>query len=78
MESVPLPDKEILIKVVKSKMPFGKYKESYLTDLPVSYLEWFSRKGFPKGQLGILLNTVYELKLNGLDQLLSDLKKKLR
>jgi len=57
-------------------MPFGKYKDTLLCDLPVSYLEWFQRKGFPKGKLGQLLQTIYEIKLNGLDDLLRPLKKK--
>lgn len=58
------------------KMPFGKYEGVLLADLPVSYLEWFKRKGgFPKGKLGVLLETVYEIKLNGLDEILNRLKK---
>jgi uncharacterized protein (DUF3820 family) len=57
------------------KMPFGKYKETLLCDLPVFYLEWFARKGFPKGKLGVLLATMYEIKLNGLDYLPELLKK---
>ncbi|PZP46639.1 MAG: hypothetical protein DI598_11885 [Pseudopedobacter saltans] len=66
---------EILLEIVKVKMPFGKYKDRLLSDLPISYLEWFLRKGgFPKGKLGILLETVYEIKLNGLDDILMKLK----
>lgn len=59
-------------------MPFGKYKGTYMCDLPVSYLEWFQRKGFPSGKLGMLLATIYEIKLNGLSHLLSPLKKTYR
>ena len=51
------------------KMPFGKYKGLRLVDLPEPYLVWFSRKGFPEGKLGRLLQTVYEIKLNGLEYL---------
>jgi uncharacterized protein (DUF3820 family) len=69
------PDPEILLQLVKMKMPFGKYKDHLLCDLPVSYLEWFQRKGFPKGRLGMLLQTIYEIKSNGLDDLLQPLKK---
>jgi len=47
-----------------------------LCDLPVSYLEWFNRKGFPAGKLGMLLQTMLEIKMNGLDDLLKPLKKK--
>ena len=70
------PNGEILLQLVQMKMPFGKYKDVVLCSLPVSYLEWFGRKGFPKGKLGMLLQTMYEIKLNGLDYLLEPLKKK--
>jgi hypothetical protein len=70
------PNGELLIQLVTMKMPFGKYKDRPLCDLPVSYLEWFQRKGFPKGKLGILLGTIYEIKINGLEGLLEPLKKK--
>ncbi len=69
------PDGELLLQLVSMKMPFGKYKGTVLCNLPVSYLEWFNRKGFPKGKLGILLTTLYEIKLNGLEYLLGPLKK---
>ncbi len=68
------PDPRLLMELVKMKMPFGKYKDSILCDLPVSYLEWFQQKGFPKGRLGILLETLYEIKINGLEYLLQPLK----
>ena len=63
------PDAALLLQLVPPngiKMPFGKYKDYFLCDLPVSYLEWFQRKGFPKGKLGLLLGTIYEIKMNGL------------
>lgn len=66
---------ELLNQLVKMKMPFGKYKDTLLFNLPVSYLEWFARKGFPKGKLGMLLQTLYEIKINGLGYLLEPLKK---
>ena len=72
------PDPSLLIQLVTMQMPFGKYKDRLLCNLPVSYLEWFQRKGFPKGKLGILLQTIYEIKLNGLEFLLDPLKKGLR
>ena len=71
----PSPDSELLLQLVKMEMPFGKYKGTLLCNLPVSYLEWFQRKGFPKGKLGVLLQTMYEIKINGLDYLLNPLKK---
>lgn len=69
------PDSELLYQLVKMEMPFGKYKGTQLCNLPVSYLEWFQRKGFPKGKLGVLLETMYEIKINGLEYLLNPLKK---
>jgi uncharacterized protein len=75
MSDLLQPNGEILLQLVKMKMPFGKYKDHLLCDLPVSYLEWFQRKGFPKGKLGILLQTIYEIRLNGLTELLEPLKK---
>ena len=68
------PDPQILLSLVKTKMPFGKYENRLICDLPVSYLEWFARKGFPKGKLGMQLQTMYEIKLNGLEKLLEPLK----
>jgi uncharacterized protein len=69
------PDTDILLQLVRTKMPFGKYKDVLLCDLPVSYLEWFQLKGFPSGKLGMQLATIYEIKLNGLTDLLEPLKK---
>jgi uncharacterized protein (DUF3820 family) len=77
MEDQPqLPDSELLQTLVAMPMPFGKYKGTLLCNLPVSYLEWFQREGFPKGKLGMLLATIYEIKINGLEQLLDPLKKR--
>lgn len=68
------PNPELLVLLVQMKMPFGKYKDRLLCDLPVSYLEWFQRKGFPRGKLGMLLETLHEIKINGLEELLQPLK----
>ena len=66
-----MQNSEILLELVKVKMPFGRYKGYTLANLPVSYLEWFQRKGFPDGKLGMM----YEIKSNGLEYLLEPLKK---
>lgn len=65
----------ILKELVTQEMPFGKYQGRKLCDLPVSYLEWFASKGFPAGKLGMQLATVFEIKTNGLDEILIGLKK---
>lgn len=65
---------KILIELITVEMPFGKYKGRKLCDLPVSYLEWFASKGFPNGKLGMQLATLYEIKINGLEEILINLK----
>ena len=55
-------------------MPYGKYKDVLLCNIPVHYLEWIQRQGFPKGKLGVQLATMYEIKLNGLEHLLTPIK----
>jgi uncharacterized protein (DUF3820 family) len=61
--------RQFLIKLANTKMPFGKYKGRYMIDLPEHYVVWYKTKGFPKGQIGAMLATVYELKVNGLEDL---------
>lgn len=40
------PDSQILVDIVQTKMPFGKYKGTLLCDLPVYYLEWLVIRDF--------------------------------
>ena len=68
------PDAEFLKKLLKIKMPYGKYKGLYLVDLPEPYVIWYHSKGFPSGQLGKMLSTVYEIKLNGLEGMINELR----
>ncbi len=68
-------DPQTLIELVNTRMPFGKYKDCILCDLPEPYLVWFHQKGFPPGKIGVLLSTLYEIKLNGLQYLLKPLRK---
>jgi uncharacterized protein (DUF3820 family) len=69
------PDAAILLKLARMRMPFGKYKERRLIDLPEPYVAWFARKGFPTGELGDMLRMVYEIKINGLEYLFKPLRK---
>jgi len=67
---------EDLERLVTLAMPYGKYKDRLLADLPGPYLAWFAREGFPKGQLGQLLALMYELDHNNLRMLLDPLRKR--
>jgi uncharacterized protein (DUF3820 family) len=71
-----VPDPQVLIDIVNTRMPFGKYQNTLICDMPISYLEWLYKKGFPPGKLGMMLNTVYEIKTNGVDQILRQIKQK--
>ena len=73
MES-PEPDPQILIDLARWRMPFGRYAGRRLVDLPEPYVVWFRNRGFPRGRLGDLLATLYEIKANGLEPLLASLR----
>lgn len=66
-----------LKKLATMKMPFGKYAGRILVDLPEPYVCWFEKKGFPLGELGDLMRTLYEIKVNGLEYLLQPLREPL-
>ncbi|TFG78864.1 MAG: hypothetical protein E4H26_01395 [Flavobacteriales bacterium] len=70
-----VPDKERLIELAHYRMPFGKFKGRYLLDLPEPYLIWFKQKGFPSGKLGDLLQSMTEIKINGLEPLIRKIQK---
>jgi uncharacterized protein len=65
---------EDLQRLVILEMPYGKYKGRVLADLPGNYLNWFARDGFPKGELGRLLQLMQEIDHNGLSDLLKPLR----
>lgn len=69
------PDKQKLIELAHYKMPFGKHKGRYLVDLPEPYLVWFKQKGFPDGKLGDLLQSMLEIKINGLESIIRKIQK---
>lgn len=72
------PDYQDLLKLAQAKMPYGKYAGRYLVDLPESYVVWFARTGFPSGELGDMLQTIYVIKTNGLEYLFKELKESKR
>lgn len=67
-------DSTQLLKLAKYKMPFGKYSNRLLIDLPEPYVVWFANKGFPNGELGKMLAIVHEIKVNGLEYLFDPLR----
>jgi len=67
---------EDLLLLVTRTMPFGKYKDRLLADLPGHYLAWFAREGFPRGELGRLLALMHEIDHNGLRGLLEPLRRR--
>ncbi len=66
--------KQDLLKIARHRMPFGKYANRLLIDLPEPYLLWFNQKGFPQGELGQLMALTLEIKINGLESLITPLK----
>lgn len=68
-------DHELMLKLANYRMPFGKYTNRLLIDLPEPYVVWFANKGFPKGELGQMLAIVHEIKINGLEYLFQPLRK---
>lgn len=67
-------DHRLLLKLASMKMPFGKYRDRLLIDLPEPYVVWFAQQGFPEGKLGEMLAIVYEIKVNGLEYLFDPLR----
>lgn len=68
-------DQQLLVEAINQVMPFGKYSGRKLLELPEPYLVWFHSKGFPHGKLGEQLALMYEVKLNGLEDMLRPLLK---
>lgn len=72
------PDPKVLKEIIQTEMPFGKYSGRRIYELPAHYLEWFSGKGFPKGRIGVLLETMFVIKTEGLQELIPPLVKMYR
>ncbi len=68
-------DPDELLALAAMRMPFGKYQGRLLIDLPEPYVVWFAKQGFPEGELGRMLQAVYEIKVNGLEYLFAPLRK---
>ena len=70
----PFFDQSLLIKLTNTPMPFGKYQGRLIMDLPEAYLLWFQRKGFPRGEIGDLLQLALEIAVSGSKDLVVALK----
>lgn len=63
-----------LLELARTKMPFGRFRDRYLTDLPEEYFIWFRHRGYPEGKLGRMMEAMYEIKLNGLEKMVRELR----
>lgn len=70
-----IPDSAELLKLAGYRMPFGKYKDRLLIDLPEPYVVWLAGRGLPRGELGRLLGIVHTVKVNGLECLFEPLRR---
>lgn len=75
--------RNLMEEIGKANMAFGKYgPDEYpprgvpIIDLPSEYLAWFAERGFPKGRLGELLATVFEIKQSGADAVFQPLRER--
>ncbi|MEO0414063.1 MAG: DUF3820 family protein [Verrucomicrobiota bacterium] len=71
---------EYLTDLLTWKMPFGRYKEHFLDELPYEYLHWFNddSRGFPTGRLGELMEFVYHTKSVGAEGIFSAVRERRR
>ncbi|MFN8254212.1 MAG: DUF3820 family protein [Bacteroidales bacterium] len=67
------PNNKLLLELLETRMPFGKFKGTFIIDLPEYYLLWFEQNGLPKGKLGDMLGLAYEIKLNGLEAMVKSI-----
>ncbi|WP_431111076.1 DUF3820 family protein [Winogradskyella poriferorum] len=71
-------DKKMLIELAHYKMPFGKYKGDYLVDIPEYYYIWFKQKGFPEGKLGRMMIQMHDIKINGLEEIIHNIRREFK
>ncbi|WP_372919762.1 DUF3820 family protein [Salegentibacter sp.] len=72
----PEPSQKALIELAYAKMYFGKYKGYFLSDVPEYYFVWYRQKGFPPGKTGEQMQQVFELKLNGMEGILREIRRR--
>ena len=76
MQQLTPPDRQQLIELANTRMPYGRYEGRLLIELPEPYLAWYAQKGFPPGKIGAQLQLMYEIKANGLEKLIWPLVKR--
>ena len=72
---ISIDECRILGKTGFDEDAFRKYAGRTLADLPGNYLAWFAREGFPKSELGQLLELMHTLDHNGLRGLLTPIQR---
>jgi uncharacterized protein (DUF3820 family) len=68
-------NRKALVELANYKMPFGKFKDRYLIDIPEYYYTWYRQKGFPEGKLGRMMQQMHDIKINGLESLIYTIRK---
>lgn len=80
----PLDDPEAMRAAMRAfladledfRMPFGRYRDRPIHELPLEYLLWFQeRDGFPGGKLGRLMKQVCTIKSEGADFVFDPLRR---
>ncbi|MDP2562473.1 putative quorum-sensing-regulated virulence factor [Psychrobium sp. 1_MG-2023] len=64
-----------LIALANVRMPFGKHRDQLIHRLPERYLIWLRSQDIVKGKLAVQIDQIAEIKLNGLERLLTPLVK---
>ena len=67
-------DQAYLLRLARTRMPYGKHQGMLLVELPEPYVVWMARQGFPKSDLGRMLALVHEIKVNGLEYLFEQIR----
>ena len=67
-------DKKDLVALITTTMPYGKYQGRVVIDIPEEYLLWMTKQGMPDGRLGFLLSLALEIRINGLEGILTPLR----
>jgi uncharacterized protein (DUF3820 family) len=68
-------NRKALVELANYKMPFGKFKDRYLIDIPEYYYTWYRQKGFPEGKLGRMMQQMHDIKINGLESIIYTIRK---